>query len=256
MAAIDRLLLNQGRPGSSWGNLGLWTQGAMDYPAACEALALRLAQAGDLRPGCSVLDVGFGHGDQLRLWKERFQVGRIHGMETDAKGLAEARRKLAVYADVTLQLSPGGFAPPAEQHERVLALDCAYHFAPRSAFFAQAFQTLTEGGVLALTDIVLADGSASRHAMLAKACGIPQENLLTQQAYAQSLTALGFKNPSFESLDDAVLGGFSRYARRLLQQRGVAMLNAGGLKILATASIAAWLRRGQHIHYMLVRVER
>ncbi len=254
---IDRTLLNAGFAGSTWGNLGLWTDAVQSYPAACEALAVRLGERAALQPGCSVLDVGFGYGDQLLVWKQRFGVGHITGLEVDAKGVAEARRKLAVCKDVALSVGDASQLPPAPRFDRVLALDCAYHFAPRSGFFAQAFLALQPGGRLALTDLLLADSaSAAQHARLARVCGIPPENLLTQHAYAQALEALGFCNVRFDTLDDAVLQGFTRFALRLLRQSGVAGLSAGGLKIAATAAIAAWLRRGQRVHYMLVSADR
>ncbi len=255
---IDRALLNDGFPGSTWGNLGLWTA-AQDYPEACKALAVRLAQHAQLSAGCRVLDVGFGHGDQLLVWKEQFGAGRITGIETDIAGITAARSKLARFSDVDLHLGDGKLALPRskERYDRVLALDCAYHFAPRSAFFAQAFAALLPGGRLALTDLVLAVGeNPSQYKRLAQACGIPPENLLTQQAYAQTLVALGFSNVRFELLDEEVLSGFSRFAMRLLRRHPARALGAGGRQILATAAMAAWLRRGQRVHYMLVSADR
>lgn len=250
---MTHALLNHGFPGSHWGNLGLWT-GAQSYPAACEALAVRLAQAAQLQQGCSVLDLGFGYGDQLRVWKQQFGVGRIRGIEIDPLGLAEAQRKTAHYADVSLRLAGADGLANNEHFDRVLALDCAYHFAPRAAFFAQAFAAMRPGGVLALTDLVL--GTAHRPAHLARLCDIPPDNLLTEQAYAAELRALGFINIQMEFLDEEVLAGFARFGARLLRQRGLAALRHGGPKVLATAALAAWLRRGQRLHYMLIRAER
>jgi SAM-dependent methyltransferase len=254
---IDRALLNGGFSGSAWGNLGLWTEPSQEYPAACEALAVRLAERAQLMPGCSVLDVGFGYGDQLLVWKRRFGVGRITGIETDAAGIAAARRKLDLFTDISLHLDTGNLNLPEENYDRVLALDCAYHFAPRCAFFARALRSLHPGGLLALTDIVMADGTSSaQHAGLAKLCRIPLENLLTQQAYGQALQDLGFRSIRFECLDEEVLNGFARFALRLLLRRGIAALSAGGIKILLTALIAAWLGRRQRVHYMLVSAVR
>lgn len=249
---INRALLNHGFPDSTWSNLGLWTQ-AQNYPAACEALAVRLAEQAQLRPGHSVLDVGFGYGDQLLVWKQRFGVGRITGIEADAAGITAARSKVAAFTDVTLRLGDRRLVPAKERFDRVLALDCAYHFAPRSAFLAQAYKALNPGGVLGLTDIVLADGqSPSQHARLAKACGIPAGNLLTQQRYTQALVDLNFTDVRFELLDTEVLTGFSRFALRHLGRHPASALGADGFKVLATALAAAWLSRGPRVHYMVI----
>ena len=253
---------------SSWGNLGLWEGGSQSYSDACRALALRLAQRARLAPGCSVLDVGFGHGDQLLLWKQQFRVGPITGIEADAAGVAEARRKLEAtsYTDVTLYLDA---SKPDLSHERddchdhhdlydsVLALDCAYHFAPRSAFFAHAMRTLHPGGVLALTDIVVANGAPlDALQRFASLCGIPAENLLTQQAYEKALLDLGFCKVQFENLDDAVLLGFRHFALRLLLNPWIEAPRVGRLTVLATAAIMAWLSRKQRVHYLLISAER
>ena len=250
-------LLNFGFPGSTWSNLGLWTDATRDYPSAAQALAIRLAERAQLKPGCSVLDVGFGYGDQLLVWKQRYGVGRLTGIETDAKGISVARAKLDRFADVTLHLDTGNPQLPQMPYDHVLALDCAYHFTPRSAFFARAMRALRPGGVLALTDLVIADGTTSaQHARLAKVCRIPIENLLTQREYAQGLMDLGFCNIRFEALDEEVLRGFTRFAWHLLRRRGHAALSTGGLKILVTAAIAEWLGRTRQVHYVLVSANR
>lgn len=252
MTTIDRSLLNDGFPGSTWGNLGLWTD-ARNYPSACEALAIKLAQTAQLQPGCSVLDVGFGYGDQLLLWKQRFGVGAITGIEIDAAGVAAARRKLTGHADVSLHHGTN-FTPSAPaRYDRVLALDCAYHFAPRSAFLQVARTSLQPGGRIALTDIVLADGArAAVTAPLARLCGIPAANLLTLSAYRQALSGLGFSHITVELLDEDVLTGFAKFAARLLRQRARAAVSAGGLRVLATAAMALGLQRSRQVHYVLV----
>jgi SAM-dependent methyltransferase len=253
----ERALLNFGFSGSTWCNLGLWTDASQEYPAACQGLAVKLAERAKLKPGCSVLDIGFGYGDQLLVWKEHFGVGHITGIETDAEGITEARHKLKGFADISLQLDTDKLCIPIEKYDRVLALDCAYHFDPRSAFFANAMRSLKPGGVLALTDIVVTDYTYSaQHALLAKVCGIPFENLLTQTVYEKTLLDLGFCNIRFESLNELVLRGFTHFASRLLLRRGIAALSAGGLKILITALITTWLDRRQLINYTLVSANR
>ena len=222
LSRSHRAVLNDGFPGSQWGNLGLWTE-AQTYPEACEALAVRLAEHAGLAPGSRLLDVGFGYGDQLLLWRHRFAVGPITGIEIDEDGLAAARGRLA---DAALSRDEWGGG-----HDHVLALDCAYHFAPRRDFLGRARQALVPGGTLALTDLVVARKPGRIARALAGACAIPAENLLTRDAYEAELRELGFEEVRIEPLGD-VLDGFARFARRG---------HGGNLRILVTAAALRWL---------------
>lgn len=245
--ALDRSLLNRDFPNDQWGNLGLW-EGVRDYAEACEALAVRLAEAAGLRAGSRVLDIGFGHGDQVLVWKRRFDVGPVTGIEVDPHGLAEAQRRLAAFPDVDLGLD----RPWQDEHyDAVLALDCAYHFEHRQALFRRVLQALRHGGVLALTDLTLAKppGGLARRMMsrLARACDIPAENLMTAEGYARQLEALGFTQVRIERLD-GVLDGFSRF----ISQHGPPPFSSGWARILISAMAARWLARKDAVHYVLV----
>ena len=48
-------------------NAGYW-DGATRFDDACQRLAEVLGEAADLRPGCAVLDCGFGFGDAALFW--------------------------------------------------------------------------------------------------------------------------------------------------------------------------------------------
>jgi SAM-dependent methyltransferase len=245
-----REILNIGFPGSTWGNLGLWA-GAATYPQANEALATRLADLAGLQPGCRVLDAGFGYGDQLLLWKQRYGVGPITGIEIDAKGIESAQQKMASFADVAVGFDSGPWDECS--HDHVLALDCAYHFATRRRFFTQAARALRVGGVLALTDLVVAARPGLRARLLARACGIPAENLLTEQDYARELRAAGFETVRLEPLD-AVLEGFAAFATAHLRRHAVPLLSRGGLRIRLTALAVRLL--GRRVRYVAVAARR
>lgn len=163
------------------------------YAAACRALALLLGRASDLSKNDVVLDVGFGRGDQLFLWRDEFKVRRVHGVNSSLVEVKhfQAREQLEKrkYSmnDSRADLLPQSLQTKGENKEyfsfdmvvskkiqqdltkgtietffgsatvlspslkntfdKVLALDCAYHFAPcREKFFREAFRVLKPGG--------------------------------------------------------------------------------------------------------------
>jgi hypothetical protein len=150
------------------------------YAAACAALATALGVAADLTATDAVLDVGFGRGDQLFLWRDHFRVRHVQGLNSSVLEVRHFQRRWrrrqqheqqrqqqkkhkeelqarGQHADAgvepvgTIDSAVGSATLlPAQLNERfdkVLALDCAYHFAPsREVFFHQAFAALKAGG--------------------------------------------------------------------------------------------------------------
>ena len=57
----------------SWANLGLWESGD-SYSQAGRRMAHELGELARLNSSDSILDIGFGNGDQLQLWRQEFRV--------------------------------------------------------------------------------------------------------------------------------------------------------------------------------------
>jgi len=218
-------LLNSGHE-TLWANLGDWSA-TDEYPQAAEALALRLGSAAELGPGHRVLDAGCGAGDQLRVWVERFDVGCVTGIEKNQRLAHLARTRVSDWGlDSRIEVGVGdagsrGWAERANGDDgrtsidRILALDAAYFFGPRATFLASCHSVLRDGGLVAVTDLLLGDGASARLARrLSPLFGIPANSLLGEAGYQESLAAAGFETVRIEDCTEAVLGGFSRWIRR------------------------------------------
>ena len=244
-AATETQLLHQGgRPGT-WGSLGLWNDGSLDYAGACTALAQAVGQAARLQAGDRVLAVACGAGDELRLWSQDFGARSVLGIELNAQRVASATRLCAAWPGITVRQGSGTalatLGLPRLQDgsfDRVLCVDAAYHLRPRSAFLTQAWRLLRPGGTLAYTHLLLDHQRSAWKATLlaasARVCGLAADDLCDDSTQLKRLLQAGFEAPKLQRLDDAVLGGFTRFVQK--------QSTAYGLRAWLPAWHPAWRR--------------
>jgi SAM-dependent methyltransferase len=222
-------LLHHGGRAGDWGSLGWWAPlpddgagAAPDYYGACAALARQVGRAAGLQPGARVLSVACGAGEELRLWVQHFHAAEVVGVE-----LAPARGQRATALTAGLPgvrvIAGSGSALlalglPAAGFDHVLCVDAAYHLQPRLAFLQAACALLRPGGTLACTDLVTDEDTRGwRPALLAlgaRACGLPADSLCSGPAQLQRLRDAGFIEPQLQRVDEAVLGGYTRFVAR------------------------------------------
>jgi cyclopropane fatty-acyl-phospholipid synthase-like methyltransferase len=259
-----------------WGNLGYWQQGS-DYSTACAHLARILAEAVDLNQNSRVFDAGFGCGDQLLLWMREYQVEFLAGINYSVSQteLAQQRLKQAGFKESANNLYQGNITElnrdlkfHTKNINRILALDCAYHFPSRKQFVEDSYQILQASKndgyhkKIAFTDIVLANTAAGKtlpwrkrillNTML-RLSQIPQENIITLQEYEQQLHQSGFEQVSSQDISEHVFLPFGHW---LVSQEDRIKKSTGKrsiwLKYKITSAFLAWAYNNQILRYVIV----
>lgn len=130
---------------------------AEDYARAAERLCRRVCDAGGIRDGLRVLDVGCGFGGTIASLNERFANLDMVGVNIDRRQLdraAELVRPCHGNRVKFVEADACKLPFPADSFDVLLAVECIFHFGSRAAFFAEASRVLRRPGTLALSDFV------------------------------------------------------------------------------------------------------
>lgn len=261
---LAELALN--REGQSWGNLGYW-EAATDYSDVCRALALLLGEQAGLNRQSRVFDAGFGCGDQMLLWLAHFGVAGARGVNLSRSqtSYAKAKLKSSGFPAAAVAIVEGNINDPqvwgagGDQPSHVLALDCAYHFPGRVAFFTLAQQHLAPAGRLALTDFMLADNHRTdslNHRFLCwmlKRSRIAEANIVHRDKYLRQLEQSGFTDIRIRDISEHVMPGFARFARALGSGgAGTKPGWFGRVKYRVTGRFLTWAYRRSILRYCVI----
>jgi hypothetical protein len=193
--------------------------------------------------------------------------------------LALQRLQLKGYHDITNNIHQADIAELAnfpkinsENINRVLALDCAYHFPSREIFIEDSYRILTASKndrtnqKIGLTDIVLAEGmkkgiTGNRLSwrkrillnIMLRLSQIPQCNVITLQEYKQQLAQVGFKQIVSQDISEYVFLPFGHW---LLSQEDRIKKTTGKrsvwLKYKITTAFLAWAYKHEVLRYVII----
>ena len=123
-----------------------------DFFTAMERLNSELLLAADLKDKQSVLDAGCGFGGTLARIQTRWKEMDLVGINIDPRQLDIARRQVPGVSFIEGDACVLPFE--ASSFDRVLAVECIFHFPSRLQFLKEAARVLKPNGLIALSDFV------------------------------------------------------------------------------------------------------
>ncbi|GAA5838550.1 hypothetical protein JCM11251_003422 [Rhodosporidiobolus azoricus] len=227
----DAVTLNLEKPTTRWFNMGWWTKhGQEPFAEAAAEHCRQVAFAAQLQPGKRILEVGYGSGDSTLLLAEEFPPSSYIGFTSLAaqQALTTAERaEAASHSRSQFRLLQGDAAHclsslPPSSVDAILAVDCAYHFSPRTSFLRSALPLLSSPSArLALSDLLLPSTPLSLLdsvllRLLCFAANLPFSNLHTPADYRKQLVQMGYAEDSIKmrEISEKVWPGFIRFVER------------------------------------------
>lgn len=128
-----------------------------DYIAAMENMDGVLLEAGHVADGQNLLDVGCGFGGTIQQINIRHSNMHLTGLNIDPRQLAAAEAQTTAANGNRIAWVEGDACElPFEDNtfDRLLAVECAFHFPSRERFLMEAARVLKPGGYLAVSDFV------------------------------------------------------------------------------------------------------
>lgn len=286
--------------GKHWGNLGFWSTpaqvgSAQEYSEAAADLAHQLAAKACLDNHSVVLDGGFGCGDQLLLWHQHYHIRKLYGVNWSHSQTDIAQQQLENAGRPTSadQCRFGNVCDPMLWHtyeglgiNRIMALDCVYHFLDKAYFLRQSIRLLAsccdqesdqesdqEGehqALLAYTDLLLATPWSNMSfwqrtviRLMLKLSRVPVSNLNTleqtqQQISGETIFSEKIQSYDTEDISEQVLQGFSQWWLRFKNNHQITGFHPRRmvyLKYDITAAFLSWAYRHKLLSYQLIQIK-
>ncbi len=204
-------------------NLGYWRD-VETIDEASEALALLVAKRGGMGAGDTVLDCGYGFGDQDILWMRIMNPEKIIGLNITRSQVERARMNVAEAGlEKSIDLREGSAtAMPIDNEsiDLVVSVESAFHYRSREDFFREAFRVLRPGGRLVTADILPMEDSENLFRrieqwiswnMVAGKFNIPHENYYLIPSYRDKLSIAGFVDIDITSIRNDVYTPLHEY---------------------------------------------
>jgi cyclopropane fatty-acyl-phospholipid synthase-like methyltransferase len=130
---------------------------AEDYGTAAERLSLELIALANVSPGMRVLDTGCGFGGTMACMEERIDGLDLVGLNIDPRQLQRAATLVRPNHRGSMGFIGGNACSLPfcdNSFDRVMAVECIFHFPSRRDFLNEVKRVLRPGGSLVISDFV------------------------------------------------------------------------------------------------------
>lgn len=258
---LSHLYLNE--DGESWANLGYW-ENTKEYGTACANLAEYLGKLAGLNRDSKLLDLGFGCGDQFRIWENTFgvNVSDIYGINISKIQTEFAKRR---YDGKTS--SPnfilGSVETLAEFEDNcfdvVLALDSLYFFPDRNNLVREIYRIVKPGGVFVSSEILFSDRKISywetfKRNLISRMAKMSRD-LKKVEGIVSEYSAVGFNFEVLERIDPFVFPGFSQFIlEKIKSEKKIPKRLAGRYEMLGEYFGSEKIKK--HFEYWIYKVRK
>ncbi|MGB0220821.1 MAG: SAM-dependent methyltransferase [Sinimarinibacterium flocculans] len=224
-----------------YANYGYWTRPGLSMADAAEAMAGLVAGAAGLCPQDEVLEVGCGYGACAVRYASAFGAKSIVGIDITPTRVEHGNdyvKQCGLADAITLRLGDATKLDFADaSFDKLLAVECAFHFDTRRDFLREAGRVLRPGGTLVLTDLIPKVGAdLSRYVEVENRLAADIEmynpkNAYDAEVYAGYLRESGFAEVRIDSILPWTLARFIPACREYAQRP----TTVDGDKVLAHA---------------------
>jgi cyclopropane fatty-acyl-phospholipid synthase-like methyltransferase len=210
-------------------NLGYWKEVSSDDPEglwkATQALFRLTAETAELNSADQrVLDVGCGYGTNSVFCLTQYAPAHMVGLnicDLQVRRCREQAARMSLQDRLRFDTGSATAMPyPEKSFDKLVSVEAAFHFPPRSAFLREAMRVLRPGGLLGLADLVAVPPRSTAErlqlSLLRRCLQVPEQNVYGVEQYREELLRAGFVIESLVSIrDDSI----AHYLRWLLKNK-------------------------------------